>query len=143
MSGVNLDHVERTMHALVAQSPLPFIYADPANGERLTLSPAELASPAGYLPAIVTAGEAIWREATGNGFALDVTRDPEALLGYRLTSIDAGTFSEVMLSALEALHQAAQPTAIIVSDLNAVWSASVLRAEPAPIPASPSSRMSP
>jgi hypothetical protein len=141
---VNLETVERTMEALAAQSRIPFIYADPANGERITVSPAVLASRSGYLPAIVGAGEAIWREATGNGFALDVARDPEALLGYRLKSIDAGTFTSVMLSALEALHQAARPTAVIVSDLNAIWSASRLRTEPAsqPTPA-PSSGMRP
>jgi len=75
----------------------------------------------------VSAGESLpvstrtlWREATGKGFELDVSRDPEALLGYRLRSIQAGSFATVMLSSMEAMHQVAGPQAAVLSELNAL-----------------------
>jgi hypothetical protein len=127
VSGANLDALERAMHVLAAQSPVPFVYDDPANGERLVVSSALLASRRGYLPAIVNAGEALWREVTGKGFGLDIVRDAEALLGYRLRSVGAGSFALVMLSSMEAMRQVATPDAILVSELGAVWAASVER----------------
>jgi len=140
VSGVNLEAVERTLQVIAERSLLPFTYHDPANGQMLLVSPETLASRTGYLPAIVSASEAIWREATGKGFELQIARDHDALLGYRLRSIDAGSFSTVMLSALEALHQATRSGAIMVSELNAVWAAATERARlhaPPPGPAEP------
>jgi hypothetical protein len=128
VSAVNLNAVERTMRVIAERSLLPFIYHDPADGQVLPVSPEALASRAGYLPAIVSAGEAIWREAIGKGFELRIAPDRDALLGYRLWSIDAGSFSTVMLSALEALHQVARFDAIAVDELNAVWMAATERA---------------
>src|SRR6185312_9700265 len=119
---------------------LPFTYDDPVNGQLLRVSPEALASRTGYLPAIVTAGEAIWREAAGKGFELQIVRDAEALLGFRLHGIGAGSFSTVMLCSLEALHQATRSGAVVVSELNAVWAAATERArlhEPSPGPAEP------
>jgi hypothetical protein len=123
VSDVDLAAVERTMQVIAERSHLPFTYHDPANGQLLSVSPDALASRMGYLPAIINAGEAIWREATGKGFELDIVRDPGTLLGFRLRGIGAGSFSMVMLSSLEALHQAARPGAVVVSELNAVWAA--------------------
>jgi len=81
------------------------------------------------------AGEAVWREATGNGFALDIIRDPTALLGYRLNGIGAGTFTTVMLATMEAAAQVASPEAFLVNDLTAVWSAASERVESMAVPA--------
>ena len=50
-------------------------------------------------------------------------RDPEALLGYRLRGIGAGHFATVMLATMEAAAQVAGPSAIVVNELNALWSA--------------------
>ena len=88
---------------------------------------ASTASASGLLPALVVAGEAVWREVTGKGFELDIVRDPQALLGYRLRGIGAGNFATVMLATMEAAEQAAQPGAIVVNDLNAVWEAATAR----------------
>ena len=125
MSAVNLDAIERTMRVLAERASVPFIYHDPADGQRHAITPQSLASRAGYLPAVINAGEAVWRQATGQGFELDIVRDPEALLGYRLRGIGAGTFSTVMLSSMEALHQVSRPNAVLVNELNAVWAAAV------------------
>ena len=60
----------------------------------------------------------VWREATRKGFALDIVRDREALLGYRLQGIGAGSFTAVMLATMEATAQVARLGAIVVNDLN-------------------------
>jgi hypothetical protein len=128
VSAVNLNAVERTMQVIAERSRLPLTYHDPATGQRLPVAPGALASRRGYLPAVVNAGEAIWREATGKGFELDIAPDPGSLLGYWLRSIGAGSFSTVMLSSLEALHQVSRPGAVVLSELNAVWAAATEQA---------------
>jgi hypothetical protein len=130
VSGVDLDAVERTLRVLAERAPTRFVYHDPSNGQRVAVSPEALASRSGFLPAIVNAGEAVWREATGKGFELDVAHDPEALLGYRLRAIWAGSFTSVMLSAMEAINQVAGPNVTGLSALNALWAASVERLRP-------------
>lgn len=140
MTRVNLDAVERTMQVLAERSPLPFTYHDPSNGQRLAITPQTLSSRAGYLPAIVTAGEAIWREVTGKGFELDIVRDSEALLGYRLRGIGAGSFTTLMLASMEAIHHVEGPEAILVSELNAVWAAATERRRHAPDAPTPGRR---
>lgn len=121
--GVDLDAVSRTMLALLQRDQRRVVYRDHAAGVEHVVAAPSAASPTGLLPAFIVAGEALWREATGQGFNLDMLHDPDALLGYRLRGIGAGTFSTVMLATMEAAARVAQPGAIIVNDLNAVWSA--------------------
>ena len=129
MSAVSLEAVSRTIEALLAEAGRSIVYRDRAAGQDLIVSLPGAASPAGLLPAFVVAGETVWREATGAGFALDIVRDPEALLGYRLRGIGAGHFATVMLATMEAMAQIAGPAAIVVNDLNALWSAATIRIE--------------
>ena len=137
---VDVGIVERTMRALAEQSPLPFAYRDPTTGDRHILSADAIAAGDGYLPAIVSAGEAVWREATGKGFNLDIARDPEAMLGYRLRGIGDGPFSAVMLASMEALAQVSDARVVHVSDLAAVAEAAHSRAHNAPVAVAPSPR---
>jgi hypothetical protein len=132
----NLDAVSRVMGALFARDRRRIIYRDRATGEELAVSVPTAASAAGLLPAFLVAGEAVWREAVGNGFALDIVRDREALLGYRLQGIGAGSLATVMLATMEATAQAAGPSAIVVNDLGALWSAATARIERRPRPTS-------
>lgn len=127
MSGIDVDFVGRTMGVLLMRAGRPVVYDDPANGQRLSIGAREASAADGFLPAFLVAGEAIWREATGKGFALDIVHDDDALLGYRVRSIGGGTFASVMLASMEAIHQVAGPNAIMVSDFNAVWRAAVER----------------
>ena len=132
---VDVATVSRTMEALLTQEGRSVVYRDRVADENLVVTPASAASPTGLLPAFLVAGEAVWREATGNGFALDIARDPNALLGYRLNGIGAGTFTTVMLAMMEAAAQVARPGAFVVNDLTAVWSAATERVETAAQPA--------
>jgi hypothetical protein len=132
MNGVSVESVSRTIEVLLAQGGRSIVYRDKASGQDLVVSPLSAASPSGLLPAFVVAGEAVWREATGKGFSLDVVPDPQALLGYRLRGIGAGHFATVMLATMEAAAQVAGPSAIVVNDLNALWSAATDRIERQP-----------
>lgn len=129
MSAVNIGAVQRTMRVLLEREGRPILYGDPADGAVLALDPETAASPDGYLPAILVAGEAVWREATGKGFDLDIVRDRKGLLGFRLRRIGAGSFATVMLAAMEAMHQVARSGPIAVNELNALWTAAEDRIE--------------
>src|SRR5439155_1650789 len=119
----------RALEALLARDGRSIVYCDGATGRDLVVTPPSTASPSGLLPAFIVAGEAVWREATGNGFSLDIVPDAQALLGYRLRGIGAGHFATVMLATMEAMAQVAGPSVVIVNELNALWSAATGRIE--------------
>jgi hypothetical protein len=128
-SGVSVETVSRTMEALLIREGRPVVYHDIATGADLPVSAKNTASPTGLLPALIVAGEAVWREATGTGFGLDIVRDRDALLGFRLRGIGAGSFTTVMLATMEATAQVTGSGVVVASDLNALWSAATERVE--------------
>jgi hypothetical protein len=115
------------MRALLALDGKQVLLRDPISDTALACPLDSVAAPEGLLPVFLVAGEAVWREASGKGFALDITRDPEALLGYRVNAIGAGSFSTIMLSVMEATAQVARPEALVVNDLGIVWKAATER----------------
>lgn len=121
MKSVNVDAVATTMRDLIDRTGASLIYNDPANGETLRIGADAAGATDGMLPAIMVAGESVWRGLTGKGFELDLVRDPSALLGYRLRGIGGANFSIVMLASIEALHQARRPEGIVVNEFNALW----------------------
>jgi hypothetical protein len=129
MSEVSVEMVSRTMEALLTHEGRPIVYHDIATGADLPVSVKNAASARGLLPALVVAGEAVWREATGAGFALDIVRDRDAFLGFRLQAIGAGSLTSVMLATMEATAQVTGSGVVVVSDLNALWSAATERME--------------
>ena len=131
---VDVDRVSRVMAALLARDGRPIVYRDRAVGRELAVSAESAASPVGLLPAFVVAGEAVWREATGSGFALDVVPDPHSLAGYRLRGIGVRSFAAVMLATMEAAAQIAGPSAVVVNDLHSLWAAARDRIERQPRP---------
>jgi len=133
-AGPDVARVSRALEAVLRREALAVCWRDPG-GVETAVSPALAAAPTGLLPAFVVAGEAVWRSATGRGFELEVRRDSDALLGWRLDRIGAGGFATVMLSAMEALAQAARHGVLHGHELGPVWSDAVRRAraaEPAP-----------
>lgn len=128
MSAVSVDMVSRTMQTLLATESLPVVYHDIAAKSDLPVSLATATSPTGLLPVFIVAGEAVWREATGKGFELDIVRDRDALLGYRLRGIGAGSLTTVMLATMEATAQVVTGSGVVVaSDLGALWTAATNR----------------
>lgn len=127
MKSVNIYSVAKSMRVLIERTGESLIYNDPANGETLRIGAGAAGAADGLLPAIVVAGESVWRDLTGKGFELDLVRDPTALLGYRLHGIGGANFSIVMLASIEALHQATRPDGIVVNEFNALWASATQR----------------
>jgi len=127
MKSVNVNTVAATMRVFIDRTGEAVIYNDPANGESLHIGAGAAGATDGLLPAIVVAGESVWRDLTGKGFELDLVRDPTALLGYRLRGIGGANFSIVMLASMEALHQARRPEGIVVNEFNALWASATQR----------------
>ena len=123
----SLAAVGRAMRALLALDGKQVLLRDPISDTALACPLDSVAAPEGLLPVFLVAGEAVWREASGKGFALDITRDSEALLGYRVNGIGAGSFSIIMLSVMEATAQVARQEALVVNDLGIVWKATTER----------------
>jgi hypothetical protein len=122
-----LAAVGRAMRGLLALDGKQVLLRDPISDTALACPLDSVAAPEGLLPVFLVAGEAVWREASGKGFALDITRDSEALLGYRVNGIGAGSFSIIMLSVMEATAQVARQEALVVNDLGIVWKATTER----------------
>ena len=132
MSTIDLGQVERTVRAHLRRNGLAVEYRDRSNGEVLLLTPEAASAPAGALPALLVAGEAVWQGATGKGFSLDIARDPEALLGYRVRSIGMDSISTVLLATMEAASQATSGKVVVLNDLNAVWLSAAAQRDQAP-----------
>ena len=130
MSGADILVVGHALQAVLMDAGTPLLLHDRVTRETLPLLPELAGDPAALLPVLLVAGDAVWREATGKSFLLDIRRDASALLGYRACGIGAGTFATVMLSTMEAIEQARQPDQLLVNDLiGSVWKAVLDRAE--------------
>jgi hypothetical protein len=135
---VDAGALGRTLEAYLARAGAPLAFHDRATGERHALPFSTARDPGGLLPVFLVAGEAVWREATGRGFALDIRQDAGALLGRRLHAVGSGTFSTIMLSVIEATEQVAGRQVLLVNDLRGQWAASLTRAaSPAMAPSAP------
>ena len=128
MSGMNVALIGRIWETVLEREQRRIVFHDVAAGRHIEVTPAQAAAPDALLPAFVVAGEAVWRELTGKGFELDVERDQQALLGYRLRGIGAGNFATVMLATMEAAARVAGPRTIVVNELGAMWSDAMERA---------------
>jgi hypothetical protein len=126
---VRLDIIERTLEAILTKIGKPVIVFDQATGKDESTTPAVAAARDGLLPVFLVAGEAVWREATGRGFGLELAPDRQALLGYRVARVGDGSFSTLMLSVMEATSQAEGPRAIHVNELGALWRDAMQRIE--------------
>ncbi len=128
MSGeVNIDKVSAAMEKLLNLAGRPVVMEDVLGGKSRDVDAKIASAPDGLLPLFLMAGEAIWREATGDGFALSVTPDEGALDDVRVTKIGDASFTAVMLSMMEASFQAARPEGIMVDELRLVWRGAALR----------------
>ncbi len=113
---------------LLMQSGPALLLRDPS-GRTAPVRPETAGALDGLLPVFAVAADAVWREATGNGFGLDLRPDPASLLGYRIDGARAA--SAMLLCMLEAVHRAAGPAGLLVNDLVRV--AREAMPDPAPV----------
>jgi len=115
---------------LLVQSGPALWLRDPS-GHTAPVRPETAGAADGLLPVFAVAADAVWREATGNGFGLDLQPDPASLLGYRLDGARAASVSAMLLCMLEVMDRAAGLSGLLVNDLVRVaW-----KAMPVPAPA--------
>jgi hypothetical protein len=127
--GVEVAKVGRAMEILLRGVGQPILFKDHARGA-VFATPADSAAAAdGLLPVFLVAAEAVWREAVGDGFRLEIARDPDALFDYRVTKIGAARITDVLLALMEAAAQALRPDGIVVNELANVWEEALERAE--------------
>jgi|HubBroStandDraft_1064217.scaffolds.fasta_scaffold00088_39 hypothetical protein len=131
-SGVDLGQVSRTLERFLVRDGMPIVLDDGEKKRQIGVRPDTAAAREGLLPALLIAGEAVWREVTGHGFELDIRRDPSALLGYRVDAIGSGSFTGVMLAMIEAKAQASGLSGFMVNGLTTIWRDVEQRLEPAP-----------
>ena len=122
----------RTLQAHLGRTGLALAFHDRATGRTHALHRVAAGQPDGLLPVFVVAGEAVWREATGKGLALDIRPDAQGLFGRRLHAVGSGTFSIVMLSVMEAVAQASGPGTLLLNDLRVQWADRLARIAPTP-----------
>jgi hypothetical protein len=118
---VTVDMVRRTLGALLSRSYRRIGMVDRATGDTVAVSPDLVSAPDGLLPVFLVAADAVWRDATGRSFGLELCRDPKTLLGFRAEGVSGGPFSSLMLSMMEAIEQTAGPSMLLVNDFDVLW----------------------
>ncbi len=128
--GFDIGRTGALLAVLLLRSGPALLLRDPS-GRTASVRPETAAAPDGLLPVFAVAADAVWREATGNGFGLDLRPDPASLLGYRIAGARAASSSAMLLCILEAMHRAAGPAGLLVNDLARV--ARDAMPDPAPV----------
>lgn len=126
---VDVGVVSETLERLFLQAGKPVVLVVQESGESVEVAPSTAAAPNGLLPVFLVAAEAIWRECMGYGFGLQIVRDEDGLLGYRVGAITTGLFSGVMLSIMEVVSQSISSGKIVVNRMDLVWRSALQRIE--------------
>jgi hypothetical protein len=118
---IEIAAVSRVLQRVLEQSGRAILYDCRASKRTIAYAPDSAASPSGLLPAFLSAGDAVWREATGQSLGVEIATDPDTVLGFTVCSIRSGSVAVVLLSVMEAIEQAAHADSILVNDLGEVW----------------------
>jgi hypothetical protein len=125
-TGLDLTKLSLVTEQLLIDARRPIVYVYLSNGRSLELTPSEAAAVDGLLPAFVMAADAIWQEAAGDGFGIELARDMKALAGWRLQSVK-GSFSATLFAVMEAISQADNSQAIVGPELAVIWEETMRR----------------
>jgi hypothetical protein len=118
--GIAVGRVQAVLTRLIEAGP-PVKALDHTTGDIVSVRPQLAAAPHGFLPLFLAAGDTVWREATGRSLGIDLTPDPQALLGLRVHAVASTAFAPVMLSMMEAIAQVVRPDMLLVNDLAGPW----------------------
>jgi hypothetical protein len=120
---LDIDFVASVLTRLLEDGRRPIVLEDKAQGVEIEIPVDAAVAAHGLLPVFLFAGEALLRDATGGGFALELERDIQALLSWRVKRIGSARFSVVMLAVMEAIGQASTSRGIMVVELGRVFDA--------------------
>jgi hypothetical protein len=126
---IDIAYVSQVMHALLDEAGRDVFIEDVPRQDLVPIPSDVAAAEDGLLPALLVAGEAIWRDVTGRGFDFALERDLGALLSWRIKAIEAESFSCVLLSMMEAIAQVVRPDGVMALDLARVCDEATARTE--------------
>ena len=124
---LDLEYVSNVLRTLLIQTGRPIILEDKANGASVIVPPDSAAAIDGLLPIFLSAGEALWCDATGQSFGLLLEKDLGAYFSWRVKEIGAGKFSALLLAVMEAISQATTEQGIMAAELGRVFDDAVAR----------------
>ena len=124
---LDIDFVASVLTRLLEGGGRAIILEDKAEGVEVVIPVDAAVAAHGLLPVFLFAGEALLRDATGSGFALELERDIHALLSCRVKRIGAASFTGVMLAVMEAIAQASTPKGVLVVELGRVFDEATAR----------------
>jgi hypothetical protein len=126
---LDVAFVSEVVRALLIEANREILVEDSPRQDLVPIPFDAAAAQDGLLPVVLVAGQAIWRDVSGRGFELKLTRDLGALLSWRIEEIRAETFSSVLLSVMEAIAQVAHPEGVMALDLARVLDEATARTE--------------
>lgn len=115
------DPIVGVLRKMLEEDGRPLVLRDLASGKDTKLTADVAVAPNGGLPALLAAGEAIWKAAMGSGFGLEVEADTDALFGFRVAGVDEGERMVAMLATMVAVQEACRQDMILVNDVNRVY----------------------
>jgi hypothetical protein len=115
-----MKQVSRVLEQLLRDDGRPVMLRDLDSWKLCEVPPHVAAMPDGLLPAVLVAAESIWRGATGKGFQVDLARDGDSVLGWRVNAVSGVSFAGLMLSAMEGLSQVSRAEGFMSHELSRV-----------------------
>lgn len=115
------DPIPGVLRRLLEDQGRPLVLKDLASGKEIKISADAAVAPDGMLPALMAAGEAVWKAATGHGFGLKVEPAAGTLLGFRVASYDQSDRLAALMATTQAVKEICRQDFIPLNDLNVVW----------------------
>ena len=135
---IDIEWISKVVKQLVEAGP-PVMVRDDVAGRNVPVSADVAAAPDGFLPLLLSCGDTVWLEASGRSLGLDLARDPQTVLGFRVNGAAAGPVAPLLLSVMHAMAEVARPDMLLINDLHGPWQAAQERLrwdakKPAPLP---------
>jgi hypothetical protein len=105
---LDVEAVGALLVRLIERENIP-VTIEERGGPSVVILPVTVGARDGLLPVLLVVGEAVWREASGQRFGLEIERDPQALLGFRVDGAGEVPMTVAMLSILDAIERARGP----------------------------------
>ncbi|RYY15212.1 MAG: hypothetical protein EON55_06850 [Alphaproteobacteria bacterium] len=141
---IDIEWISKVVKQLVEAGP-PVMVRDDVAGRNVPVSAEIAASPDGFLPLLLACGDTVWLEASGRSLGLDLARDPQSVLGFRVKGAAPGPVAPLLLSVMHAMAEVARPDMLLINDLHGPWMAAQDRmgwqVKQAPAPAGPSAQL--
>lgn len=119
---IDIGWVSNVVKQLVEAGP-PVMVRDNVANRNVAVSADVAAAADGFLPLLLACGDTVWLEASGRSLGLDLARDPQSVLGFRVKGAAPGPVAPLLLSVMHAMAEVARPDMLLINDLHVPWMA--------------------